>query len=204
VILLHQQRFFRDLLESTRALDIKKVKCFISYEWPTEITKREALQMFLEKMKDDLRRVGIEVMLDIHNMEGDIDSYMEKGIKSSDRVLLICTPRLVQRLNDIAPKPNNLQKEIKAALEKQKVSPKFIIPLILEGDWEASMPKTIPNILALDFTKSEEYYERMVYVSPKGLIPMILGLEDSAAYNGMVLGYRARMKLLQIDINNII
>ena len=33
---------------------------------------------------------------------------------------------------------------------------------------------------------------------------MLLGLEDSAAYNGMLLGYRARMKLLQLDITNIV
>lgn len=36
-----------------------------------------------------MEKAGIEVMLDIHNMEGDIDKYMMDGIKDSDKVLLV-------------------------------------------------------------------------------------------------------------------
>lgn len=41
---------------------------------------------------------------------------------------------------------NNLQKEFTAALERQKVDPKFIIPIILEGDRSTSVAQNLPNI----------------------------------------------------------
>jgi hypothetical protein len=144
------------------------------------------LQAKLIKIKGDLEKAGIEVMLDIHNMEGDIDKYMMDGIKDSDKVLLICTPRFRQRAEEKTQ--NNLQKEFSAALERQKVDPKFIIPLILEGDRSSSVAQDLPNILSLDFTDPKKYCENMISLAPKGLIPMILGLEKHKVYAQLLKG----------------
>jgi hypothetical protein len=121
------------------------------------------------KIKGDLTKAGIEVMLDIDNMEGDITKYMHNGVQQSDRVLLvsflllflllsfspsnesdfakICTPRFKHRVEEKATTHNNIQKEYYAALERQKQDPNFIIPLIIEGNHKTSLTKELPDIL---------------------------------------------------------
>ena len=84
---------FRELLKATKhlssSLSRTKIKCFVSYAWQPEKRENATLQAKIVKIKSDLEKAGIEVMLDIHNMEGDIDRYMMDGIQGSDRVLLI-------------------------------------------------------------------------------------------------------------------
>ncbi len=76
-------------------LDIKKLtknqrkKCFISYAWPKDLTARARLQAQLREMRNDLKESGIEAMLDVVNMEGDIDKYMVENIRSCDKFLLV-------------------------------------------------------------------------------------------------------------------
>ncbi len=116
-------------------------------------------------MRNDLIEAGVEVMLDISNMKGDIDTYMIEGIKSCDKVLLvslkftlvysnlqskICTPQLSQRSAE--PGVNNLQKELNEALKRQKLDPTFIIPLIFEGPRRDAIPKSLPSICYFNVT----------------------------------------------------
>ncbi len=67
----------------------RKRKCFISYAWPKELAARVALQNRLLELRNDLLEAGVEVMLDLVDMKGDIDDYMIEGIKSCDKVLLV-------------------------------------------------------------------------------------------------------------------
>lgn len=115
--------------------------------------------------------LGVSMLLDIHNMEGDISYYMSHNIANSDRVLLICTPRLADRANQpvVNSKPNNLQVELEEALKKQQHLPKFIIPLVLEGDHRSSVPQQIKHILALNMSDESKYCEMMTSLSPKGI-----------------------------------
>lgn len=88
--LLPESRPFHNLLKSTKhGYTGKKMKCFISYAWNPDNVENAKLQAKLAKMKADLVKAGFEVLLDIHNMEGDIDKYMLDGINQSDRVLLV-------------------------------------------------------------------------------------------------------------------
>lgn len=124
--LLPQTVFYHSLLEETASLlsqaGHKKLRCFISYAWNPDKSQNAALQAKLVNMKADLTKTGVQVMLDVHDMEGNINIYMEQNIQASDRVLLICTPRLVERAGvDPTKAENNLQKELKVALDKQRV-----------------------------------------------------------------------------------
>lgn len=83
---------FRKLLNATKHLlyaSHPKVKCFVSYAWQPDPNDNVALQTQLLKIKADLKKAGIHVMLDICNMEGDINRYMLDGIQQCDRVLLV-------------------------------------------------------------------------------------------------------------------
>jgi len=206
--ILPEAAYFRDLLRSVKRMSKhkskilkagQKQKVFISYAWDTKEEENAALQAKLTKLKGDLERCGIKVLLDIHHMEGDIDHYMKNGIEDSDRVLLICTPRLAQRADEQMPERNNLQKELDTALAKQKLNPNFIIPIIMEGNRSSAIAKMLPNILSMDFTDPRVYYERMVALQPKGLIPMLMGLDYDKVYDNLLSGYYARVELLKRD-----
>jgi Skp family chaperone for outer membrane proteins len=92
--LLPEAVHFKKLLKSIKYLSSsspsqKRIKCFISYAWQPNQTDNANLQAKLVKIKNDLTKSGIEVMLDITNLEGDINRYMADGIEESDRVLLV-------------------------------------------------------------------------------------------------------------------
>ena len=202
---------YRKLLKAVKHINppgVKRVKCFISYAWQPDKDDNAKLQAKLVKIKGDLEKAGIEVMLDIHNMEGGTslpilaisllslplpppppsstmsislpfilftkinvicrywkvhggwDSRKRSSpasISSLHPPLLlcfyvsftstkICTPRFRQRADEKSMKQNNLQIEFTAALQRQTQDPKFIIPIILEGDRATSISSALPVI----------------------------------------------------------
>ncbi len=72
---------------------------------------------------------------------------MEQGINSANKVILICTPRLVERAAEgnrigstnklvliyFGIASNNIVTELKCALQRQCNVPSFIVPILLEG-----------------------------------------------------------------------
>jgi len=102
---------------------------------------------------------------------------MRQEINSSDRLILICSPRLVERA---AQGRNNLVTEINHAHERQRSVAGFIVPIVLEGNYE--IPRTIgdeattdlSNLMCLQFANAS-YEDIMVTLEPLGLIPTLLG-----------------------------
>jgi hypothetical protein len=143
------QRSYRNFLKDVKRLSIVRshvertphpFRCFISYAWETDPAANAELQDRLQKLKDDLEVAGIEVMLDLCDMKGDMKKFMKQGISRSHKVLLICTPRLKERAADTTP--NNLQLELNAALKKEKSCNGFILPLVFSGNFRDSMSGT--------------------------------------------------------------
>lgn len=91
---VHYNKLLKAIKHVTPASE-KKIKCFISYAWQPNQKDNANLQAKLIKLKGDLNKAGIEVMLDIHNLEGDINRYMMDGIQESDRLLLISTKSFI-------------------------------------------------------------------------------------------------------------
>ncbi len=162
---------FSDLLKAVKDIvkDQPKRKCFISYTLPTDKPAKEELHSELKYMRDDLEEAGVEVMLDIVDMKGDIDRYMEEEILSCDKFLLVSLflffffffffnfwkqifiRQLAQRAEESGPE-NNIQKELKAALGKQEIDPTFIVPLIFEGPPRDVIPKSLHSIRLITHT----------------------------------------------------
>lgn len=122
----------------------------------------------------------------------------------------ICTPQLAQRAAEL--EMNNLQKELSEALNRQKLDPTFIIPLIFEGPRRDAVPRSLPSIylfifskflntfdmrlyiLAIDFSNPQEYIEKLTPIDPTGLIPMILDLENNFWYKTALSAYKYLQK----------
>lgn len=53
------------------------------------------------------------------------------------------------------------------------------------------------DILAVDLADPMQYISKMVSLSPKGIVPMVLGLERDKIYNNLVEGFQARCELVR-------
>jgi len=200
--MLPQDKHFMHLLKAAKRIARRKMnqeECFISYAWNVDKAANKELQKRLEKLKQDLRIAGVRTMLDIYDLNGSIPNYMEDNIAKCSRVLLICTPCLVSRVQepDTPDKPNNLLQELTIAQQRQQASPKFIVPLIFEGTHRTSVPPNMKSILGLDMSDEEKYRDRMVSLNPKGLLPLLLDLDNDKDYQEYLEGYNAKMNLLK-------
>lgn len=185
-------RKLEHMLRRRKGIAFKPKKLFISYAWEDQSTEegRAAngrLKQRLEKLYNDLTASGCEVVLDDFQMTGDIKKFMDQ-IKICDAVLVICTPRFVERLQYSREKNGNLAYEYELILEKAnsyKIPPNSpdylypVIPLLFEGQFEGSVPEELADKITLDFknTDSVSYAHIMASLSgPVGLLATIHGL----------------------------
>lgn len=102
----YKRRVFEEFLSETRDIlkGHKLPKVFISYAWeslktPEGRAENEKLQSRLVILQKDLEFVGMEVFLDIKELQGNYREAMHSGIDRADFVILIGTPRLNMRGN---------------------------------------------------------------------------------------------------------
>ena len=183
------QLAFRNFMKDIKRLSLVRsqlehtpypLRCFISYAWETDANSNKELQKRLQMLKKDLEMAGMTVTLDVRNMKDDMKKFMVQGIERAHKVLLICTPRLKVRASEETK--NNLQLELETALEKAKTTPEFIVPLIFSGTFRDAMPPQAEHLLSINLTSTDGYYSTMASLAPMGLVPMLLGLEDSKDY----------------------
>jgi len=161
-------------------LKLQPPKCFISYAWEVDEKKKLIQQEWLTKFKEYLELLRVVIFLDLFDMELNLKETMEKNINDSDFIIIICTPRYKQRVEE---KGSNARFELDNLLNKNKK----IIPIIYEGKFSESVPSDIRDSLAIDFTKIEDFIKNMVgYYNPKGIIPTIFGIKPDQIYEKMV------------------
>lgn len=70
---------------------------FISYSHDSPAHKRWVLEL-----AGELREKGVEVIIDAWDLRpgDDVPKFMERGVRDSDRVLMICTEKYVAKAND--------------------------------------------------------------------------------------------------------
>ncbi len=186
-----RQCFLAALREcSTFLRGTKSIKAFISYAWEQDSAENSQLQARLQMLKDDLTLLGVEVMLDIRNLETDILGFMSNGIERSDVIFLIGTPQLAKRLAATATKPNNAQIEYAHIKEKHHKNPSCLIPLLFKGNYNLSFPAEIMNIMIRDCRTAGDdewagvdfyhnYFRSLTsLVSPYGIIPILFSLNQ--------------------------
>lgn len=71
-------------------------KAFISYSHDSEQHK-----LWVKKIATRLREEGVDAILDQWELLGgdDLNLFMERGVRESDKVILICTDGYVQKSN---------------------------------------------------------------------------------------------------------
>jgi len=156
--------------------------CYISYAWYKENEKNIKLQKWLITFKNDLKKVGIDTFLDVENMTGNMNTTMAENIAKSNFVFIVVTPRFKERADD---NTSHLQFELNNIVESNK----FIIPILIEGDFNTSLPSQfdIKNLFAYDFTSFDYFTLLIGTTNPKGIIPTIFKLNnDDHVYAALV------------------
>lgn len=91
---------------------------------------------------------------------------MEQGVKSSDFVIVVCTPKYAERANSREGGVGYESAVITAELARRIRANKFI-PVLRSGDWDSALPTYLGSRAGVDLTGepySEDEYERLLRV----------------------------------------
>ncbi len=127
---------------------------FVSYSWDSEEHKRWALDL-----ASHLRGDGVETILDQwHAVPGDqLPAFMEKAVRESDHVLIICTPRYKERSDrregGVGYEGDIITGEVLTTRNERK-----FIPVLRRGDWTDAAPSWLAGKYFIDL-KGTPYRE---------------------------------------------
>ncbi|EMB9641025.1 TPA: toll/interleukin-1 receptor domain-containing protein [Enterobacter cloacae] len=127
-------------------------KVFVSYSHDSQEHKKWVLELSTR-----LRNNGVDAILDQWDLKpgDDLPCFMEKGLSSADRVLMICTEKYVDKANSGAGGVGYEKMIVTADLLKTIDSNK-IIPLIRQHGTH-KVPNFLRSKLFLDFSLQDEF-----------------------------------------------
>ena len=127
-------------------------KVFISYAWESE-EHREWVKALANRLLSD----GIDAVLDQYDLElGDrLPQFMEKSVRSSDYVLIVCTPTYKQKADERIGGGGYEGHIISGELFSQRNERKFI-PVLKEGSVKDCIPTFLEGKLAIDLSERGE------------------------------------------------
>lgn len=128
-------------------------RIFISYTHDTPDHKAWVL-----KLSTDLRTYGIDVILDHWDLSlgQDIAAFMEKGIRDSDRVVVVCSENYVRK-TEAGQGGAGYERLIVTAEVVSTISTKKFIPVIRNNHLEIKVPRYLGPRLYADFNSDESY-----------------------------------------------
>lgn len=127
-------------------------KVFISYSHDTLDHKKWVLDLATR-----MRSSGIDAIIDQWDLKpgDDLPTFMETNLTSSDRVLMICTEKYVQKAN-AGLGGVGYEKMIVTADSLAKISSNKVIPIIRQT-LSADVPTFLRTKLYLDFSKFDQF-----------------------------------------------
>lgn len=127
-------------------------KVFISYSHDSQAHKLWVLQLATR-----LRSCGVDAAIDQWDLGpgGDLPHFMEQNIANSDRVVMVCTERYVQKANDGAGGVGYEKMIVTADLLKT-ISSNKVIPIVRQSG-ACKLPTFIASKLYIDLSKDDEF-----------------------------------------------
>lgn len=127
-------------------------KAFVSYSHDSQDHKKWVLDFATR-----LRNNGVDAILDQWDLKpgDDLPSFMEQGLVTADRVLMICTDKYVDKANSGAGGVG-YEKMIVTADLLQKIDSSKVIPLIRQSG-SHQVPTFLRSKLFLDFSRPDQF-----------------------------------------------
>ena len=135
-------------------------KVFISYSWDSEEHKAWVLAF-----ANRLRKDGIDAILDQTHLHlgGRTPQFMERSVRDSRSVLVICTEGYKQRFDGRTGGSGYEGHIITADIISSAGTNKFI-PVLRQGDWTTALPTALGGVYGVDLrSDSVEVYKELVY-----------------------------------------
>ncbi len=126
------------------------VKVFISYSWDNDTHKE-----WVRNLATRLRRDGVDVTLDQwHIVPGDqIPEFMERAVRESNYVLIICTHRYKER-SDNRQGGVGYEGDIMTAEGINTRNQRKFIPILKQPSWAESAPSWLSGKYYIDLSSS--------------------------------------------------
>lgn len=136
-------------------------RIFVSYTHDSQEHKD-----WVRKLATDLRTHGIDIILDQWDLVlgQDIAAFMEKGIRESSRVLVVCSENYVKK-TEAGQGGAGYERLIVTAEVVQKIATTKFIPIIRNNNLENKVPRYLGPRLYADFNDDASYsanLERLV------------------------------------------
>lgn len=131
-------------------------KVFISYSHDSEIHKNWILQL-----ANMLQSNGVDVKLDQWDLRlgDDLAHFMENSVSNSDRVLVICTDKYINKA-DVGLGGVGYEKRIVTSELLQDSNTNKFIPIVRQASSLQKVPKCLGSRLYIDFSDDLQYKER--------------------------------------------
>ena len=132
-------------------------KVFISYSHDSPTHKQ-----WVSELGAKLRQNGIDVILDQWDLHlgDDMTRFMEVGVKSSDRVLVICTDNYVRKASAGEGGVGYERLIVTAQLVQDLGTNKFI-PIIRQASEKENMPVFLGPRFGIDFRDESQFDEKI-------------------------------------------
>jgi hypothetical protein len=159
---------------------------FVSYSWDSDEHRNWVLALATR-----LRGDGVETVLDQwHLVPGDqLPAFMEKAVRESDYVLIVCTPRYKdrseRRIGGVGYEGDIITGEVLTTRNERK-----FIPILRTGDWVKAAPTWLSGKYHIDL-RSEPYGERQY----EDLLTTLLGTRPAAPPIRQIPGRAAQAAL---------
>jgi len=149
-------------------MSAEPIKVFISYSHDDDDHKAWVL-----KLATDLRAHGLDAILDQWDLMlgSNLPRFMEQGLSSSEKVLVICTDNYNEKSNAGKGGAGYEGQILTAELFRRQDSVKYI-PIVRGATGDPKVPTCLDGRLYTDFTRSELYD-----VNLKGLIHELYGVK---------------------------
>lgn len=127
-------------------------KAFISYSHDSQAHKKWVLDFATR-----LRNNGVDAILDQWNLKpgDDLPHFMERGLLASDRVLMVCTDKYVEKANSGAGGVGYEKMIVTADLLKT-IDANKVIPSICQNGTH-NVPTFLRSKLFLDFSRPDQF-----------------------------------------------
>jgi tetratricopeptide (TPR) repeat protein/GTPase SAR1 family protein len=147
---------FIDILRKIHSLIKEGPSCFVSYA--RGIPGHEKL---VHKLAIQLKEAGIKVSLDIwDNKAGSARAKFTEKISTSDYIILVGSKQLMKKYHSEG-RGYHINLEIDLIIEKLRVKPGSVIPIILDGGKNSSLPAALGTIRHIDFKDLKNYYSHV-------------------------------------------
>lgn len=147
-----QQTVDSDVSQHTEIVRMSPPKTFISYSHDSQEHKLWVLQL-ASRLRDN----GVDAILDQWDIGpgGDLPDFMEQGIANSDRVLMICTDRYVEKANR-GTGGVGYEKMIVTADLLRQIGSTRVIPLIRQSGLIV-LPTFLSSKLYIDLSHEDDF-----------------------------------------------